>query len=364
MARANSTPAPETQTATKAEDPAILQEFEKLASTLGVPLLDPEDVEAQEEALREKLATLTAQRTAIDTSIAAAQAQLKALSGVPARIGTLVKTAAKFGKPIPAKYAHLIATTTGGTNGKRFCFEGFGSTDKRLADCTFSRGLVIVTAGCGGTGLGGRLHTNEFMALLETIGKALPEKVERREKLTLNEQQLESLVREAEKTCLIAPVVLAGTCGLRRGEICGLRWQCLDLDEAGLMITQTLQRQTGEGLVTQGPKSERSRRRVPLLPSAVPYLRKWLARQREERLVAGPAWQGGDYVCTTLDGGPLDPGELNRRFRRLVDSIGLPPVAPHGLRHTLATLAIKNGADVKWVQAVLGHKSAAFTLDT
>lgn len=193
--------------------------------------------------------------------------------------------------------------------------------------------------------------------------KVKPPTVERKEKLTLTEQQLDLLLREAEKTRLIAPVVLAGTCGLRRGEICGLRWENLDLDEAEMMIAQTLQRQTGEGLVTQGAKSERSRRRVPLLPFAVPYLRRWRARQREERLVAGPAWRGGDFVCTTLDGGPLDPSEFNRRFRRLVDSIGLPPVVPHGLRHTFATLAIKNGADFKWVQAVLGHKSAAFTLD-
>jgi hypothetical protein len=189
MARAKSTPAPETQTATKAEDAAILQEFEHLASTLGVPLLDPEDVEAQEEALREKLATLTAQRAAVDASIADAQAQAKALSGIPARIGVLVKVAAKFGKPIPTKYAHLVARTTGGTNGKHYVFTGFGSTDKRLADCTLSRGLVIVTAGCGGAGLDGRLHTSEFLDLLAGQGKALPENVGDEVEVTLKNQR-------------------------------------------------------------------------------------------------------------------------------------------------------------------------------
>jgi hypothetical protein len=58
----------------------------------------------------------------------------------------------------------------------RFAFEGFGSSDRRLADCTLSRGLVIVTPGCEGSGLDGRLHREEFLGYLTSLGKVLPEK--------------------------------------------------------------------------------------------------------------------------------------------------------------------------------------------
>jgi len=163
-----------------AEDPAILREFEQLAATLGVQLVDPEEVEAEREELLGKISEWTAERTNLDAKIANAQTQVKALSGSYAKVADLCRMAAKFGKAIPARYAGMQANGTGtGTSptAARYAFEGFGSTDKRLADCTLSRGLVIVSPGCEGRGLDGRLHKEEFLVYLASIGKAMPEKV-------------------------------------------------------------------------------------------------------------------------------------------------------------------------------------------
>lgn len=158
------------------EDPAILQEFEDLAQALGVQLADPEEVDAEREVLLGQIAELTTQRNALDSQIATAQAKVKALANTHVRVADLCKTATKFGKKVPAKYAGMGTNSLPATsNGARYAFEGFDSTDKRLADCTLSRGLVIVTPGCEGSGLDGRLHKAEFIDYLGTLGKALPE---------------------------------------------------------------------------------------------------------------------------------------------------------------------------------------------
>jgi hypothetical protein len=69
-------------------------------------------------------------------------------------------------------------------------------------------------------------------------------------------------------------------------------------------------------------------------------------------------------VFTAPDGQPLHPDWLTRRFRRLVAASGLPPVRLHDLRHGAASLALAAGADLKTVQAMLGHASIALTADT
>jgi integrase len=195
------------------------------------------------------------------------------------------------------------------------------------------------------------------------ISRTKPPKPGPRDVPTLTREQGRSLVREAAKGRLLAPVVLALFCGLRREEAVGLRWRDLDLDKGEAAIVQTLQRHTGQGVKPYDTKTTGSFRAVPVPPTAVAHLRKWRTRQREERLAAGPAWRdtGEGYVCTRLDGVPLEPDEVSKGFRELADLLGL-LVTFHGLRHTFATLALQGGADIRWVQAVLGHKTAAFTL--
>jgi hypothetical protein len=80
--------------------------------------------------------------------------------------------------------------------------------------------------------------------------------------------------------------------------------------------------------------------------------------------LAGQVWSDTGYVFTTTDGQPLHPDYLTRRFRRLVDASGLPPVRLHDLRHGAASLAHSAGADLKTIQEQLGHTSIVLTADT
>jgi integrase len=151
--------------------------------------------------------------------------------------------------------------------------------------------------------------------------------------------------------------------GLRRGEAAGLRWCDVDLDAGTLTIAQ--QRIAYGRTVHVGPpKTAASRRTVPLDRATIRLLREHRRRQHSEQTAASDHWQDSGYLFTMPDGAPLHPDWLTRRFRRLVTLSGLPPVRLHDLRHGAASLALAAGADLKTVQAMLGHASIVLTADT
>ena len=165
-----------------------------------------------------------------------------------------------------------------------------------------------------------------------------------------------------DKRIFPALLVLATT-GMRRGEVLGLRWSDVDLDAGQLAIVQTLT--TINGKPTFGAtKSSGSRRVVYIDPQTVSVLREHRKRQREERLIAGPAWTATpDLVFRDEAGVRLQPDLLTRRFSALVDASGLTPIRLHDLRHTYATLALKAGVHPKIVSERLGHATVGITLD-
>jgi integrase len=153
--------------------------------------------------------------------------------------------------------------------------------------------------------------------------------------------------------------------GLRRSEVLGLRWGSVVLegDQPKLVVEAGLHR-TIEGLVLLPPKSERSRRSVPMPGSMVAILRRHRTEQTERRLLAGAAWHDGDFVFDRGDGRPVDPDALGAAFRDARMRAGLVGLRLHDLRHAYATLQIAKGTDAKLVADLLGHATVAFTLQT
>jgi integrase len=154
--------------------------------------------------------------------------------------------------------------------------------------------------------------------------------------------------------------VLAGTTGLRRGELLGLRWTDLDLNRSTLGVRQT-RVAYGKLVVTKEPKMERGRRTIPLPARTRDALKAHRKRQVEEELAAGAAYADVGLVFADEIGEPLDPPNLTATFRRLVAEAGLPRITLHGLRHTFATVAVEAGVDVLYVAELLGHSSPAIT---
>jgi integrase len=157
--------------------------------------------------------------------------------------------------------------------------------------------------------------------------------------------------------------VLALHTGLRRGELLGLRWGDVDLDRAVLHVRRSLV-QSGGVMGFQEPKTSSGRRTIALDPPCVAALREQRARQAEHRLRMGSLWQDHDQVFATELGTPLEPSNVDRRFRALLARAGVPRIPFHGLRHTHATLLMKHGVHPKVASERLGHANITLTLST
>ncbi len=161
-----------------------------------------------------------------------------------------------------------------------------------------------------------------------------------------------------------APVLkLIATTGLRRGEALALRWSDVDLDAGVLVVRGTLGRVDGKLLITQ-PKTERSRREIPLPPSVVAMLKAYRKTQLEERLRAANVWQDTGLVFTSELGTPVEPSSLLRDMKLASAKAGLEGVGVHTLRHSAAVAWLEGGTHIRQVADLLGHSSISITGDT
>jgi integrase len=161
--------------------------------------------------------------------------------------------------------------------------------------------------------------------------------------------------------------------GMRRGEVAGLKWSDVDLRKGQLRVRRTLNRIDGE-LVCSTPKTEKSRRTVPLTTATVAMLKSHKAAQAVERLAAGDRWVDEDWVFSTAFGGCTDPRlsvlrtvEIAAKRAVWVDDEGVErtglTASAHALRHAAGSAMVDAGASLPTVRDILGHSSVAITGD-
>ena len=165
----------------------------------------------------------------------------------------------------------------------------------------------------------------------------------------------------ARKDPLYAAFVLAVTMGLRRGEIVGLRWSDVDLDNRVLYVRQQTQRRRGQ-LYDDDPKGRR-RRTVPLPAMCVAPLRWHRMRQADARKRAGKTWRESAYIFTTRTGRTVEPRNVYRSFTRVAKDAGLRVIRLHDARHGCATLLTAAGVAPRVVMEILGHSQISITMD-
>ena len=156
---------------------------------------------------------------------------------------------------------------------------------------------------------------------------------------------------------------LAALTGMRRGELCGLKWDAVDLDAGHLRVTRTLQHIDGQGLVEGQPKTDRSRRTISLSAGALEVLRGLRVAQAEQRLSIGEVWRGTGHVFTTPIGTPIGGERVSKDFAKIVKQSDLPHLTFHGLRHTAASLMIAGGVHARTIADILGHSTITTTMD-
>ena len=153
--------------------------------------------------------------------------------------------------------------------------------------------------------------------------------------------------REPERS-LFAVLAMSG---LRLGEALALRWRDVDFEMRAIIVTRAWSYHGGFA----EPKTETSRRAVPLLDALADILRDFYHSKGHPEL---------EDLLFTYDGKkPLDPGNVRKRLLEALDAAGLKHVTIHSLRHSYASIMLGYGASVKALQRALGHASAAMTLN-
>lgn len=152
--------------------------------------------------------------------------------------------------------------------------------------------------------------------------------------------------------------------GLRRSEILGLTWDCIDFDNGTIYLYRQLQRL--RKAYSFAPLKNDKPRLITPAPDVMKVLREQRIQQMQWRLKAGICWQpweGAELIFTDELGNHLCDQTIYNHFKRIMAFLGLPQTRLHDLRHTYAVMSLQAGDDVKTVQEHLGHYTAAFTLD-
>lgn len=197
-------------------------------------------------------------------------------------------------------------------------------------------------------------RTYHFLNPMEGI--TLP-KLQKTEIELLDEQQqvdLQQYITENPNHTTLG-VALSMSMGIRIGELCALQWEDINLEKRILTIRKTIQRiQTPDGmtktkLIIAEPKSESSKRKIPI-PECVFSILKQFKGKRD------------DYVISDSEK-PIEPRTMQYRFASILKNAKLPSIHFHALRHMFASNCVKLGFDIKTLSEILGHSKVEITLN-
>lgn len=176
-------------------------------------------------------------------------------------------------------------------------------------------------------------------------------------------EQLKTLLRLFRGEPLETAVQLTVTYGLRRSEVCGLRWDAVDFETGTIHVCHTAVMNKGKVVYSDSTKTDTSNRVLPLTANMRIYLQKVKLQQAENKELFGEAYIDSGYVCVHPNGAPIRPDYVTPHFQRRLKEIGLPVIRFHDLRHSAVYALRKGGCDAKDIQAWLGHSDITTTLN-
>lgn len=191
--------------------------------------------------------------------------------------------------------------------------------------------------------------------------KVDPPKKEIKEMQIYDENEIYLLLDNIKPYSSYIPVLLALTTGMREGEIAGLKWSSIDLDNHILTVTQQIQKVNGK-LEELSLKTSNGKRNIILFDYTVEVLTA-LKNEYSEIMEL-------NYVVCKPDGSPYDPDTIGSNYRRLMKTydlcgrLGLKYIRFHDLRHSHATLLLADNVSAKIITERLGHGDVKTTLNT
>ena len=181
--------------------------------------------------------------------------------------------------------------------------------------------------------------------------------------------EVNRLFQAARGTPLELPVMLAAFYGLRRSEVVGLKWDAIDFENKTIAIRHTVTACAEKGrrieVAADTTKTASSRRTLPLVPAFQTKLAALKEEQEKNRILCGRSYCTDylGYVLVDAMGNRLKLSYISTAFPALLKRNGLRPIRFHDLRHSCASLLLKNGVPMKQIQEWLGHSTFATTAD-
>lgn len=167
-------------------------------------------------------------------------------------------------------------------------------------------------------------------------------------------EQVQAFAATAAEHRLYAVFLLACH-GLRRSEVCGLRWVDIDLIAETLSVEQSYVEVDGHEHAVDEPKTARSRRTLPVPADVTAALRELKTSQKRERLAVGVAFDESSHICAHEDGTPVLPRTFTGWFQRIGTEAGLPRITLRNLRHSSVSVMLHAGIPASTVAAWHGH---------
>jgi len=178
---------------------------------------------------------------------------------------------------------------------------------------------------------------------------------EKNEIKILNQEEVLILLKNLKEPLRLVVLIAINT-GLRRGEILGLEWSNVDLENKKIhIVNRALKKET---------ETRAGRRAISISKSLISELKKTMTKQKENKLWFGADYFGNDYVCVWENGKEISLNYITQAFRKSILKLEIPHIRFHDLRHTHASLLLQKGVHPKVVQERLGHSKVSITLDT
>ncbi len=164
-------------------------------------------------------------------------------------------------------------------------------------------------------------------------------------------------------------ILLALGTGLRQGELLGLKWVDIDIDNKQLKVERSIKQvsiissdETRKyKTIVQSPKTKNSIRTVPIPSNLIVDLKEHKKFQKQEKLKCGNFYNDTDYVFTTETGKTMNARNVTKSYERLLKKAKIPYKKFHSLRHTYATKLFEVNVPLKTVQMLLGHSDISIT---
>ena len=195
--------------------------------------------------------------------------------------------------------------------------------------------------------------------LVSPMDRVEPPRAKQKEASYYRPEELKQLYALLEGHPLELCVKLAGSLGMRREEICGLKWDCIDYQRQLLYIREA-RTAFGATIVQKETKTRSSVRTLFLSEDMLRLLQTEQTRQKE-LYRSGQLQTPSEFVVLDHKGLPYSPNALSLAFTRFVKKNGLPRVTLHGLRHSFATVASFQGVPLFDIGKALGHSTPATT---